>query len=463
MFVPTDLLHARSAALSRQAAAAISDRVGSERIDVGLVLGTGLGSLADEAADAVAIPYGEIPHFPAGGVSGHAGRLVVGRVGGKRTAVLQGRVHFYEEGDAEAMRLPLEALAVLGARCILLTNSAGSLDPALAPPATVALSDHINLQGRNPLIGDASDARFVNMVDAYDPALRGDLQRAARACGFDLPEGVYAWFSGPSFETPAEVRAARILGADLVGMSTVPEVIMARRLGLRVAALAMVTNFGAGMKGDEPISHEQTKAVALEGAGRMKALVTRFLVRTTVAMTLLPQEIIRRKRDGHELAEAEIEAFVSGLASGAVTHPQVSAFAMAVYFRGMTMAERIALTRAMTRSGSVLDWRPLDLPGPVLDKHSTGGVGDNVSLMLAPAVAACGGFVPMISGRGLGHTGGTLDKLDSIPGYTDRPGHRGVPPCREGGRLRHHRPDRGSRARRQDRSMRSATSPRRSS
>jgi thymidine phosphorylase len=138
-------------------------------------------------------------------------------------------------------------------------------------------------------------------------------------------------------------------------------------------------------------------------------------------MTVLPQEIIRRKRDGHELAEAELEAFVSGLVSGTVTHPQVSAFAMAVYFRGMTMAERIALTRAMTRSGSVLDWRPLGLPGPVLDKHSTGGVGDNVSLMLAPAVAACGGFVPMISGRGLGHTGGTLDKLDSIPGYRTAP------------------------------------------
>ncbi len=138
-------------------------------------------------------------------------------------------------------------------------------------------------------------------------------------------------------------------------------------------------------------------------------------------MTVLPQEIIRRKRDGHELAEAELEAFVSGLVSGTVTHPQVSAFAMAVYFRGMTMAERIALTRAMTRSGLVLDWRPLGLPGPVLDKHSTGGVGDNVSLMLAPAVAACGGFVPMISGRGLGHTGGTLDKLDSIPGYRTAP------------------------------------------
>ena len=138
-------------------------------------------------------------------------------------------------------------------------------------------------------------------------------------------------------------------------------------------------------------------------------------------MTLLPQEIIRRKRDGAALSAAEIESFVQGLVAGSVTHAQVAAFAMAVFFRGMAMDERIALTRAMTQSGTVLDWRGLDLPGPVVDKHSTGGVGDNVSLMLGPLVAACGGFVPMISGRGLGHTGGTLDKLDSVPGYTTQP------------------------------------------
>ncbi|PRH85268.1 thymidine phosphorylase [Labrys okinawensis] len=138
-------------------------------------------------------------------------------------------------------------------------------------------------------------------------------------------------------------------------------------------------------------------------------------------MTLLPQEIIRKKRDGAALSAAEIESFVQGLVAGSVTHAQVAAFAMAVFFRGMAMDERIALTRAMTQSGTVLDWGSLDLPGPVLDKHSTGGVGDNVSLMLGPLVAACGGFVPMISGRGLGHTGGTLDKLDSVPGYTTQP------------------------------------------
>lgn len=137
--------------------------------------------------------------------------------------------------------------------------------------------------------------------------------------------------------------------------------------------------------------------------------------------TLLPQEIIRRKRDGGVLSDAEIEDFVAGIGAGTVTHAQVAAFTMAVFFRGMTMPERVALTRAMTRSGTVLSWRDLALDGPILDKHSTGGVGDNVSLMLAPAVAACGGYVPMISGRGLGHTGGTLDKLNSIPGYVTNP------------------------------------------
>lgn len=138
-------------------------------------------------------------------------------------------------------------------------------------------------------------------------------------------------------------------------------------------------------------------------------------------MEILPQEIIRKKRDGATLTGQEIEAFVTGLVSGRVTHAQVAAFAMAVFFQGMTMPERVALTKAMTGSGRILTWADLNLPGPVLDKHSTGGVGDNVSLMLAPAIAACGGFVPMISGRGLGHTGGTLDKLESVPGYTTQP------------------------------------------
>jgi thymidine phosphorylase len=138
-------------------------------------------------------------------------------------------------------------------------------------------------------------------------------------------------------------------------------------------------------------------------------------------MALLPQEIIRRKRDGAVLADAEIEAMVRGAVDASVTDAQIAAFAMAVFFRGMTMPERVAFTRAMARSGRVLDWSGANLPGPVLDKHSTGGIGDKTSLILAPIIAACGGFVPMISGRGLGHTGGTLDKMDAIPGYVSQP------------------------------------------
>jgi purine-nucleoside phosphorylase len=141
----------------------------------------------------------------------------------------------------------------------------------------VAISDHINLTGLNPLIGDPSDARFVNMVDAYDPGMRRALGRAAARLGEELAEGVYAWYSGPSFETPAEIRMARLLGADLVGMSTVPEVILARRLGLTVAALGMVTNHGAGLIPDEEISHAQTKRVAREGAARMQALIEQWI------------------------------------------------------------------------------------------------------------------------------------------------------------------------------------------
>ena len=161
-----------------------------------------------------------------------------------------------------------------------------------------------------------------------------------------------------------------------------------------------------------------------------------------------PAELIRRKRDGATLSEAEIAGVVAGIVDGSMSDGQVAAFAMAVYFRGLTREECAALTRAMTRSGSVLDWSRADLGGPVLDKHSTGGVGDKVSLILAPVVAACGGFVPMISGHGLGHTGGTLDKLASIPGYDTAPDLGALPRRRARRRLRHRGPDAGSRARR---------------
>jgi purine-nucleoside phosphorylase len=246
-------------------------------IDTAIVLGTGLGSLTEAAVDPIAVPYAEIPGFPRTGVSGHDGSLIVGALDGSRVAFLNGRVHYYELGDAGAMRLPLQTLAALGARTLILTNSAGSLHSDWYPGSVAVIRDHINLAGTNPLIGIETDARFVPMTDAYDARLRERLKAVARANKISVREGVYMWFCGPSFETPAEIRMARIMGADLVGMSAVPEVILARRLGLRVAAVSMVTNFGAGMDERETISHAQTKAVALQGAEKMKSLIKGFV------------------------------------------------------------------------------------------------------------------------------------------------------------------------------------------
>lgn len=241
-----------------------------------IVLGTGLGSLAEAAEDAVAVPFSELPDFPASGVSGHAGRLVFGRLEGQRVVLVQGRAHYYETGDGAAMAAPIATLAALGVRILLLTNSAGSLRNTWHPGSLAVIGDHINLTGRNPLIGDSSDGRFVSMTNAYDRRLRERLHKAAASVGVKMQEGVYMWFSGPSFETPAEVRMARTLGADLVGMSTVPETILGRRLGLRVAALSVITNLGAGIDGANP-SHGETKEVALTGAISLRKVARAFL------------------------------------------------------------------------------------------------------------------------------------------------------------------------------------------
>lgn len=244
--------------------------------DAALVAGTGLGLLADGLEAPRAVAYADIPGFPGTSVSGHAGRLVAGRLAGRRVVVLQGRAHTYESGDPAVMRLPLETLARLGTRALVLTNAAGSLNPDRGPGSLVALADHLNLTGLNPLVGEPTDGRFVPMVDAYDPGLRAGLARAATAQGIALGEGVYAWFPGPSFETPAEVRAAGRLGADLVGMSTVPETILARFLGMRVAAVSVVTNLAAGIAGGAP-SHHETKDVAAAAGGDLARLLRAFL------------------------------------------------------------------------------------------------------------------------------------------------------------------------------------------
>lgn len=253
----------------------VRDRAGPEPVALGLVLGSGLGHIAGEV-EGTAIPYGELPGFPHAGVSGHNPNLVVGRLEGVRVAVLGGRAHYYESGNPAAMRLPLQVLRLLGAESLILTNAAGSLRPDMPTGSVMLLSDHINFSGLNPLIGEPSDARFVPMTEAHDRELRTGLRDAAAAEGVPLHEGVYAWYSGPSFETPAEIRAIRMLGADAVGMSTVPEVILARFLGLRVAAVSVVTNMAAGMS-SEAISHEHTKAMAPLGAAKLERVLRRFL------------------------------------------------------------------------------------------------------------------------------------------------------------------------------------------
>lgn len=243
-----------------------------------IVLGSGLGGVADAVDDPLAIPYDDLPGFPVGGVAGHHGRLVLGTLGPTPVAVMQGRVHLYEGFAPATLAIPVRTMRALGAEALLLTNAAGSLRPDIGPGRLVALCDHINLTGHNPLIGPNDETigpRFVGMDEAYDPALRAALQTAARALDIALDEGVYVAVAGPSFETPAEIRAFARLGADLVGMSTVPETIVARHCGLHVAAISAVTNLAAGLSA-ERLTHEHTLAGAQRGADDLRRLLVRF-------------------------------------------------------------------------------------------------------------------------------------------------------------------------------------------
>lgn len=253
----------------------IQARAGTEPVQLGLILGSGLGHLA-QAVEGVVIPYGDLPGFPHVAVSGHNPNLVVGWLEGVRVAVFGAREHYYENGRADAMRVPLECLKALGAGSLIATNAAGSMRPDIIPGDLMLLSDHINFSGLNPLIGEKTDARFVPMTTAHDVGMRAALRASAGAVGVALPEGVYAWYSGPSFETPAEIRAIRLLGGDAVGMSTVPEVILARFLGLKVAAISTITNMAAGLS-DEQISHEHTKAMAPLGAAKLEQVLRHYL------------------------------------------------------------------------------------------------------------------------------------------------------------------------------------------
>ena len=241
-----------------------------------IVLGSGLGVLVDEVVDPIRIPYADIPGFPESAVSGHAGEVVAGYLGGQPVIMLSGRVHYYEKGDASAMRPAIEALAGIGVQSLILTNSAGSVRQDMPPGSVMQITDHINYSGMNPLIGEESDKRFVGMTSAYDTDLTLAMRNAAIRATVPLFSGVYMWFSGPSFETPAEIRMARTLGADAVGMSTVPEVILARFFGMRVAAASVITNYGAGMTGAE-LSHDETKDMAPIGGKRLAAVLTELI------------------------------------------------------------------------------------------------------------------------------------------------------------------------------------------
>ena len=250
----------------------IHNAAGTEPIVAALVLGSGLSAISDQLTDAVTIPYAHLEGFPGGGVSGHGRDLLIGTMGGKRIAILTGREHYYEHGNAAAMRPALETIAELGATTLLLTNSAGSLDERFQPGDLMMISDHVNYAGMNPLIGEATDRRFVNMVNCYDPAMRKLAQDLATQQAIALHDGIYLWYSGPSFETVAEIQMAIRLGANAVGMSTAPEVILGRFLGLKVWACSSITNMGAGLS-TETISHEHTKTMAVQGADKLKRLL----------------------------------------------------------------------------------------------------------------------------------------------------------------------------------------------
>ena len=254
----------------------LAERLGARQPGIAILLGSGWGAVADQVRDAVDIAYTELPAFPRLGVGGHAGLLRAGTLAGRPVLVLSGRKHAYETGDADGMKGAIRTLAAFGVKLLVQTNAAGSADTDMKPGELMLISDHLNLSQRSPLFGEAGDSRFVDMSAAYDPALRQQAQAAAAAQGITLHEGVYAWFVGPQFETPAEIRMARTLGAQAVGMSTVPETILARHAGLQVLGLSMLTNLGAGMD-DQALSHAHTlhtaRATAALAATLLAAIV----------------------------------------------------------------------------------------------------------------------------------------------------------------------------------------------
>src|SRR5690606_37407602 len=258
----------------RQAAEMIQEQ-SALRPRVGLILGSGLGILAEEIEGAVAIPYEEIPHFPVSTVEGHVGRLVLGELEGQRVVAMQGRFHLYEGYPLESVTFPIRVMKRLGVETALITNAAGGINESFQPGDLMLIRDHINFMFRNPLVGPNDPElgeRFLDMSEAYDAELRRLARRVAGELGIDLKEGVYAAMLGPSYETPAEIRMLRAVGGDAVGMSTVPEVIVARHAGIRVLGLSCISNMAAGIL-PQPLSHEEV----METAERVKETFLRLV------------------------------------------------------------------------------------------------------------------------------------------------------------------------------------------
>lgn len=259
----------------------ITRRVGAAIPDAAIVLGSGLGDFAGRLSDAVSIPYGDLPHWPAAKVIGHDGRLVIGTLGRRRVAALSGRAHFYEGHDLRTVTFGARVMARLGVKVLMLTNAAGGINVDLTPGTLMVIDDHINLLGSNPLVGpneDAFGARFPDMSEVYSKRLRGVADAVAREQGLRMGHGIYVAVHGPSYETPAEIRFLRGIGADAVGMSTVPEAIVARHMGVEVLGISCITNAAAGVL-PQPLNHDEVMEVARQVRGAFAALLEGILVR----------------------------------------------------------------------------------------------------------------------------------------------------------------------------------------
>jgi purine-nucleoside phosphorylase len=264
---------------------AVRQRAGGLTPRVGIILGSGLGAFADSFERKTIIPYQELPHFPHSSVPGHAGRMVLGLVGGEPVVAMQGRVHSYEGYSSMQVAFPARVLCALGIRALVVTNAAGGINTQFAPGDLMAITDHINLSGWNALTGPNDERlgpRFPDMSRAYAPALRGLLLEASQRTQVPLRQGVYAMVAGPSYETPAEIRMLRTLGADAVGMSTVPEVVAAGHMSVPVVGISCITNLAAGV-GDKPLTHDEVAETANRVAGIFSRLLTDFLPRVARA------------------------------------------------------------------------------------------------------------------------------------------------------------------------------------